>query len=199
MSFISVSAERRACDSSPCQNGATCVNSGDRYTCSCPDGWDGMNCENNINDCTPHPCYNGGTCMDGVNWRICKCSPGFTGSDCRVNMNECASSPCAFGATCIDGIADFKCVCPPERTGKRCENVKGDLGFDKSNSQSCEWGGEIRPHGSVWRQHCNTCHCNQGIASCSSVWCGPENCMLNRGLSTYPCQNRGQVNSKSFM
>ncbi|KAK8742782.1 hypothetical protein OTU49_001670 [Cherax quadricarinatus] len=179
--------ERRVCDSSPCQNGATCVNTGDSFTCLCPDGWDGATCHNNINDCTPHPCYNGGRCVDGINWRVCECSPGFTGPDCRVNINECASSPCAFGSTCVDGIADFRCVCPPGRTGRRCEHVEGNNSVEQP-SQACLWGGDLRPHGAVWRHQCNSCHCSHGTASCSDVWCGPENCLRSRGPNHYPCE-----------
>ena len=37
-----------ACHSSPCQNGATCENSDDSYTCDCPDGYEGTNCETKL-------------------------------------------------------------------------------------------------------------------------------------------------------
>ncbi|CAL4102763.1 unnamed protein product, partial [Meganyctiphanes norvegica] len=181
--------EIRACDSAPCQNGATCVNTGDSYTCICHDGWDGPSCSNNINDCTPQPCYNGGTCVDGVNWHICECATGFTGPDCRLNINECDSSPCAFGSTCIDSVGDFRCMCPPGRTGRHCEHVVGAIPTtDQKTAASCLWGGEFRPHGAVWRHQCNTCHCNHGTASCSDVWCGPENCLRSRDPNHYPCE-----------
>lgn len=180
-------AERRPCDAAPCHNGATCVNSGDGFTCLCPDGWDGATCTNNINDCTPHPCYNGGHCVDGINWRVCECAEGFAGPDCRVNINECASSPCAFGSTCVDGIADFTCVCPPGRTGRRCELVENNS-TSATGSKACRWAGDLRPHGAVWRHQCNSCHCSHGVASCSDVWCGPDNCLSARDPSNYPCE-----------
>nr|WIL10081.1 protein jagged-1b-like protein [Palaemon carinicauda] len=179
----------RSCDSSPCMNGATCINKGDSFTCLCPEGWDGPTCQNNINDCIPQPCHNGGKCVDGVNWRVCKCAAGFTGPDCRVNINECGSSPCAFGSTCIDGKGDFECVCPVGRTGRRCDLVEGANNVTDSN-QACRWGGELRPHGAVWRHQCNSCHCNQGSASCSNVWCGPENCLRSREPTHYICESR---------
>ncbi len=48
---------------SPCQNGATCCNNGHGgYTCSCPPGYEGTNCQTNINECLPNPCQNQGTC-----------------------------------------------------------------------------------------------------------------------------------------
>lgn len=181
-------AERRACDSSPCKNGATCVNTGDGFTCLCQDGWDGATCQNNINECATYPCYNGGRCLDGINTRVCKCAPGFAGPDCRINIDECASSPCAFGSTCRDGPGYFRCVCPPGRTGHRCDRVElpNDTGVD--TPKPCFWDGELRQHGAVWTHQCNSCHCSHGTASCSAVWCGPENCLRSRDPAHYPCK-----------
>ena len=33
------------CDSSPCQNGGTCVDGINSYTCDCDDGYKGPDCE----------------------------------------------------------------------------------------------------------------------------------------------------------
>jgi len=106
---------------SPCKNGGTCINAGNSYSCICRDGFRGVNCEEDADDCADSPCLNGGTCVDGAHWYRCTCAPGFAGPDCRINVNECASSPCAAGATCVDGIAAFSCRCPPGRSGNRCE------------------------------------------------------------------------------
>ena len=47
----------------PCQNGATCTNTGQGgYTCACAPGYTGTNCEREINDCLYQPCLNGGNC-----------------------------------------------------------------------------------------------------------------------------------------
>ncbi|XP_072051919.1 uncharacterized protein [Amphiura filiformis] len=37
------------CDSDPCQNGATCEDGVDSYTCVCTSGWTGDNCEQKWN------------------------------------------------------------------------------------------------------------------------------------------------------
>ncbi len=34
------------CQSQPCQNGATCVDQNNGYTCTCTAGWTGLHCEN---------------------------------------------------------------------------------------------------------------------------------------------------------
>lgn len=55
-------------------------------------GFNGTNCENNIDDCPGHQCANGGTCMDGVNTYNCQCPPEWTGKgfvSSSVNVCSC--------------------------------------------------------------------------------------------------------------
>lgn len=48
---------------SPCKNGATCSNSGQRsYTCTCRPGYTGVDCELRLSECDGNPCRNGGSC-----------------------------------------------------------------------------------------------------------------------------------------
>jgi hypothetical protein len=47
----------------PCKNGGSCTNTGQGwYTCECPLGFTGKNCELEIDSCAHLPCANGGTC-----------------------------------------------------------------------------------------------------------------------------------------
>lgn len=39
--------------SSPCRNGATCVNTNGSYTCTCAKGYEGKDCLINTDDCRP--------------------------------------------------------------------------------------------------------------------------------------------------
>ena len=51
----------------PCHNGATCFNTGADYTCSCPIGFSGRNCETRVVDkCSQNPCKNGGDCKVSI-------------------------------------------------------------------------------------------------------------------------------------
>ena len=51
------------CESSPCKNGATCVDGIAEYTCLCKSGYEGDDCETEINECELYePCENGATC-----------------------------------------------------------------------------------------------------------------------------------------
>lgn len=47
-------------------------------------GFNGTNCENNIDDCPSHQCANGGTCIDGVNTYNCQCPPEWTGMELSI-------------------------------------------------------------------------------------------------------------------
>ncbi|XP_014677227.1 PREDICTED: fibropellin-3-like, partial [Priapulus caudatus] len=73
------------CELNPCENSATCQENefGDGYTCYCPPGFSGAQCENNIDDCQPQPCANG-RCMDGISSYTCDCTDtGYTGALCQ--------------------------------------------------------------------------------------------------------------------
>eukprot|EP00794_Sanderia_malayensis_P018950 gene18950-20856_t len=70
------------CLSSPCQNNATCVNKVNKYTCTCPRAYTGVNCETDINECASDPCANGGTCTDHVARYSCSCTATHTHTRC---------------------------------------------------------------------------------------------------------------------
>ena len=75
------------CLSSPCKNGATCVNEVGDFRCHCLPGFDGKLCDNNIDECSifggGSPCLNGGRCVDGIADFNCLCTPGFDGKKCE--------------------------------------------------------------------------------------------------------------------
>ena len=72
------------CASSPCQNGGTCVDGINSYSCNCNAGYTGDNCETDIDECASSPCQNGGTCTDGINSYTCNCIPGHAGDNCEI-------------------------------------------------------------------------------------------------------------------
>ena len=75
----------------PCLNGGKCTNLRGKgaYRCDCPDGFQGKQCEHNINDCAHGPCLNGGTCYDLVNDFECACPKGTMGQQCEINVDDC--------------------------------------------------------------------------------------------------------------
>jgi hypothetical protein len=47
-----------------CQNGGICLNSAEgNYTCQCPAGFKGPNCEHRLTHCGEEPCQNGAKCI----------------------------------------------------------------------------------------------------------------------------------------
>uniref|UniRef100_A0A6Q2XNC4 Notch receptor 3 n=1 Tax=Esox lucius TaxID=8010 RepID=A0A6Q2XNC4_ESOLU len=89
-------------------------------------GFQGHNCETNVDDCPGHKCMNGGVCVDGVNTYNCRCPPEWTGQYCAEDVNECLMQPnaCHNGGTCFNTIGGHTCVCVNGWTGDDCsENI----------------------------------------------------------------------------
>ena len=86
----------------PCQNGGTCTNTGQgSYTCTCPVGYTGVNCETEVDNCRINPCQNGGVCKVRIN-SIIKCGTGITsGPVCNYSdigydlFVKCQNQDCA--------------------------------------------------------------------------------------------------------
>lgn len=66
------------CEGVVCLNGGVC-NDG---TCDCPDGYYGVNCENEVDPCKGVRCLNGGSCDDGE----CDCPEGYDGEFCQYQL-----------------------------------------------------------------------------------------------------------------
>ena len=112
------------CASSPCLNGGSCFEKSHQhliskfseslirdqysnfsqiagYLCQCPSGFEGINCELNIDDCERgHLCMNNGTCIDEINSYSCLCLTGFDGKLCQYMIDPCVLNPCENGGSC---------------------------------------------------------------------------------------------------
>jgi hypothetical protein len=86
-------------------------------------GFEGLHCENNIDDCIGVDCPAGLVCVDLANAYECQCPKGFTGAPaCDVDIDECQSNPCQNEGTCWNKRGGYACACTPGYTGKNCEN-----------------------------------------------------------------------------
>ncbi|KAM6900418.1 cubilin [Xenentodon cancila] len=76
--------------SNPCVHGQ-CVSttSAPGYFCNCNPGWQGLHCDQNIDECSSNPCQNGGTCVDSINGFTCTCTSQWTGPICQNPQQEC--------------------------------------------------------------------------------------------------------------
>eukprot|EP00058_Branchiostoma_floridae_P013073 XP_002598561.1 hypothetical protein BRAFLDRAFT_66952 [Branchiostoma floridae] len=166
------------CASSPCKNGGTCRDGQDRYTCDCPPGWEGVNCDREINKCASSPCKNNATCQGGQYEFSCHCAAGWEGQTCEINTDECVSSPCQNSGLCEDRHNGYTCVCTPGWEGLNCE-----IEVNECLPNPCQNSGE--------------CHDLQGgyRCDCQPGWEGPH-CEISKTpydysdeCETNPCEN----------
>lgn len=71
------------------------------YTCSCKEGFTGIDCERNISECDSNPCKNGGTCTVRTSFILeTDCKKGN-----RVDFQNILFMPCVspeeLRATCM--------------------------------------------------------------------------------------------------
>ena len=132
-------AKTSACEvDSPCvaSNTLECDNIFGGYTCKCKKGWEGKNCEKDINECdTPDWCMNGGTCINTDGGFTCNCTVSWHGERCDYDVDECGcdhtycferdegvwENPCGDYGTCRNTFGSFACKCNDGWTGKLCD------------------------------------------------------------------------------
>lgn len=68
-----------ACLSNPCVHGVCLDDLNTTYSCYCIDGYTGVQCQTNWDECWSSPCKNGGVCIDGIAAFNCSCPPGYIG------------------------------------------------------------------------------------------------------------------------
>lgn len=86
---LSPTSEVEPCMTNPCLHGGKCLPQGTGYTCYCPQGYTGENCEIDVDDCQSEPCANGGTCIDKIDSFLCLCLPSYGGDMCEKDVEGC--------------------------------------------------------------------------------------------------------------
>ncbi|VVC87020.1 unnamed protein product [Leptidea sinapis] len=99
------------CLEQECAHGGHCRDMRNSYTCDCPPGFRGDQCEVDIDECEQHECQNGATCMDDLARYVCICPPGYEGTLCERDVDECESGPCQNGGQCVNVAGSFHCEC----------------------------------------------------------------------------------------
>ena len=108
------------CASQPCYNG-TCRDQEQGYSCSCPSGYSGLQCQEEQSSCIGTTCNDRSMCKNepGYGQFICLCRTGYTGANCSSTLDPCAANPCANSAQCVP-LGRFKCVCRAGWEGPLC-------------------------------------------------------------------------------
>ncbi|CAH1793745.1 unnamed protein product [Owenia fusiformis] len=143
--------DKSYCASNPCMEGVSCDEELEGFRCgTCPAGFTGSRCQNNIDDCEEVTCQNGGMCVDAVNGYICECVSGYSGKDCENNVKTCSN--CDDTGTQTKNNDTCECFCKPGYTGENCT-----IDIDECASSPCLHGGSCQ-------QEINdfTCNCTQG-------------------------------------
>ncbi|XP_031719293.1 protocadherin Fat 4 [Anarrhichthys ocellatus] len=109
------------CETNPCENKGTCVNTPGSFYCHCQGGFSGSFCSTDVDECLKLKCQNGGTCSSTQDGYHCHCLPGFEGEMCEHFIDHCRSTPCVQGS-CINSQTGFSCHCPFGVSGVHCED-----------------------------------------------------------------------------
>lgn len=108
------------CLSQPCLNNGSCQDLFNHYGCKCAPGWEGENCQDDVDECTSGPCVNG-VCRDLPGGYQCQCDRGYGGRRCDEDVDECQELPCENRGSCVNSVGGFGCICPPEYDGPLCQ------------------------------------------------------------------------------
>ncbi|XP_005915556.1 protein eyes shut homolog isoform X1 [Haplochromis burtoni] len=186
-----------ACQIKPnsCLNGATCIatnqpTSPPQYSCKCPLGFTGTNCETEINECDSRPCQHNGKCCDLLGDYSCQCPTGFQGKSCEVDIDACALSnnTCPPNTECLDlpyGL-EYTCCVPCPQHLQPCA-FGGCCVLNNSNAYRCictpGWSGQD------CRVNVNDCieHGCQNGGTCMDEIDG-YSCLCPRGYTGIYCE-----------
>uniref|UniRef100_A0A8C7WP38 Protein eyes shut homolog n=1 Tax=Oryzias sinensis TaxID=183150 RepID=A0A8C7WP38_9TELE len=123
--------EINECDSSPCQHNGTCYDLVGDYECQCPAGFQGKNCEVDIDACglPTSTCSPKTQCLD---------LPKAFEYSCHVPCPQ-DFQPCANGGHCVlNNASSYTCICTRGWTGQTCRiNVNDCIQHWCQNMATC--------------------------------------------------------------
>lgn len=123
------------CTPYPCYKEGTerCVDGQGVFTCVCKPGWNGLRCEDDIDECTDpeHPAECNQKCYNFLGSFRCMCEEGFFMNDNAycTDIDECLLYPsiCEEPAKCVNTPGMYECICPEgfryNFTSRTCADV----------------------------------------------------------------------------
>ena len=179
-----------ACEPDPCQHGSCTADSEGGYSCTCDPGWQGSDCDVNIDDCDPDPCLNGGSCVDEVDGYTCSCPAGYSGEHCETAVAGCEDDPCVHGSCSDTGPGEYECDCEPGWTGDHC-----DVDIDDCDPDPCLNGGSCVDEVAGFHCDCSTAPgwqgalCDTDVPDCADEPCVHGTCVEGEpGTGAFACE-----------
>ncbi|XP_061182283.1 mucin-like protein [Saccostrea echinata] len=134
--------------------------------CVCKQGWEGVLCDNDIDECnsSSSPCVDTNEdCINTIGSYMCKCRAGYEKSNnACIDINECeVQSPCAHNCTNTNG--GYNCTC--------------HVGYELVDSSNCSDIDECLAY------KCHNCSNSPGGFDCSC------NDGYSLNVSTFSCHN----------
>lgn len=181
---------RYDCWSFPCNNGGFCLDGVDTYTCHCAFGFQGEQCENDIDECafetkdfdddgmnvnqgdTWAVCAEHATCTNSFGKYSCECDPGWEGDGYQISNRLSYSVPSWLERPknpqkgYIPGCKDIDhCLTHPCYNGATCENIVGEP--NTINEGGIEYGYNCQcpiglTYAPAWKGH----DCEQNVDEC---------------------------------
>ena len=122
------------CESDPCVEG-DCIDQINGYECQCLPGYEGTNCDTEINECEKYtPCENAAVCVDKLADYSCTCAPEnaegklYGGKNCTIELVGCEGNLCQSDSKCVPYLNEtmqhvYRCDCLNGFTGRYCNFI----------------------------------------------------------------------------
>ncbi|GMR47167.1 hypothetical protein PMAYCL1PPCAC_17362, partial [Pristionchus mayeri] len=121
------------CQSYPCLNGGTCTGNATEYSCACPTGYRGTQCQTTGNPCSGVTCQNGGRCITVLDDTrgVCNCTENWQGASCEEanRLRTCGSSctgVCYKPTASLNNTALFTQHTDDPMTVDKCKQIMMD-------------------------------------------------------------------------
>ncbi|CAI9734458.1 protein jagged-1b-like isoform X3 [Octopus vulgaris] len=129
-------------------NNGWCEDQVNGYKCHCRPGWQGAQCQLDVDECKDSTCVNAIYCRNLQGSYECQCQASWTGKNCDMNIIDCVGQ-CHNGATCVNLVNDYRCQCRPGFTGRHC-----DAAINGCHSLPCLNGGVCHDLNDGFRCEC---------------------------------------------